>query len=271
MLKPAEIGVIDLNNNDTVETAAPKIRYRFLDELRGFAVFCMIFYHGFYTAMEFDIPFSEDLLNFFMPAEPFFAAFFILLSGAMCQLSHSNLIRGAKLAAVAAAVTVVTLIGARIGIDGCEIYFGVLHLLACGMLLTALINPLLKKLPIIPTAAVFLLLFALTCTLEMGTLSIGGATVAKIPDALYESNSLFFLGFHNDSFYSADYFPLLPWIFLFLCGASLGLFAPRGKFPHFFKKSYLPFLGFLGRHALLIYIVHQPLFFGFWYIIDLCF
>lgn len=253
---------------NSTKDCAKKVRYKLLDELRGFAVFCMIFYHGFYTLGEFGIAFGDVLMDFFMPAEPFFAGFFILLSGAMCQLSHSNLLRGAKLAAIAAAVTLVTVVGGKIGFEGCEIYFGVLHLLACGMLLTALINPLLKKLPIIPTALAFFALFVLALNIEIGEISVCGKVLCTLPQSLYETNTLQFLGFHNPLFFSADYFPLLPWIFLFLCGAMLGLYAPRGKFPNFFKNGYIPFFGFLGRHALIVYVVHQPLFFGIGYIID---
>lgn len=48
-----------------------------LDELRGFSVFCMVFYHAFFSIGEiFKVPFFLSLLKFFMPAEPFFAGNF---------------------------------------------------------------------------------------------------------------------------------------------------------------------------------------------------
>ena len=73
-------------------------RIHFLDELRGIAVFCMVFYHAFYTiGYFFNWGWGLWLLNFFMPAEPFFAALFIFISGIASNLSHSNIERGSKL------------------------------------------------------------------------------------------------------------------------------------------------------------------------------
>ena len=75
-----------------------KQRLILLDELRGFAVCCMVFYHGFYSlASIFGLSIGRDLLYFFMPAEPWFAGLFILISGICCNFSHSNAVRGAKL------------------------------------------------------------------------------------------------------------------------------------------------------------------------------
>ena len=235
-----------------------KPRYVFLDELRGFAVFCMIFYHGFFTAgYEWNLPFFQTLMKFFMPAEPFFAAFFILLSGVACQLSHSNLKRGLKLLCIALALTGITLLLPRFGFVECEILFGILHLLSFGMLLVALLNPLIKKCPPFIMTVLMIALFFLTFSVESGYLGIGFFKY-RLPQSLYSANIGFILGFHNSSFFSADYFPLLPWIFMFLAGAFLGLYEARGKFPAFFLKRRVPFFGFLGRHALLIYILHQP-------------
>ena len=70
------------------------------------------------------------------------------------------------------------------------------------------------------------------------------------------------LGVITPGFYSADYFPIFPWMFVFFAGASIGLWAVRGKFPAFMAKSRLRPLAFVGRHALLIYILHQPVLYG---------
>ena len=69
-----------------------KPRIHLIDELRGFAIFCMVFYHAFYTVgVLFNIGWAMVLLNFFTPAEPYFAGLFILISGLACNLSYSNL------------------------------------------------------------------------------------------------------------------------------------------------------------------------------------
>ncbi len=77
---------------------------------------------------------------------------------------------------------------------------------------------------------------------------------------------LAWLGIHPASFYSVDYEPLLPWFGLVLMGFVSGsLLFPGGK-----RRFNLPELGDplgqglvrLGRHSLLIYLVHQPLIIG---------
>ena len=96
--------LLSRTDNAVLRPGIPRPRIHTMDELRGLAVLCMIFYHAFYTmAFLFGIPLGRTLLYFFMPAEPYFAGLFILISGISCQLSHSNLIRGAKLLLVAAA------------------------------------------------------------------------------------------------------------------------------------------------------------------------
>ena len=253
-----------------MESAKEKIRYHGLDEARGFAVLCMVFYHAFYTiGYNFNMSFGIVLLDFFTPVEPLFAMFFIGLSGVMCQFTRSNFKRGIKLALISAALTFVTVVVSRFGFEGSEIYFGVLHLLSVGMLLVALINPLLKKCNPMALAVIFLLLFLVLYNVEYRTLGIGtGRLSVDLPDHWYRSDALAFLGFHSPYFYSADYFPLLPWIFIFLFGAALGLYNQRGKFPRFLIKRRISPLGFLGRHALWVYILHQPVIFAIVYAVS---
>ena len=106
-------------------------RIHLMDELRGFAVFCMVFYHGFYSmANLFDMPLGAFLFRFFMPAEPWFAGLFICIAGISSDLSRSNLIRGAKLLLVALLVT-----GATALVTPQEmIVFGILHFLSICMM-----------------------------------------------------------------------------------------------------------------------------------------
>ena len=70
-------------------------RYFLLDEIRGFAVICMVFFHAFYTCFEtLSIGFFGDLINFFLPAEPFFAAGFIFISGKdFCNLKQFSFLK----------------------------------------------------------------------------------------------------------------------------------------------------------------------------------
>ncbi len=242
-----------------------KTRYHFLDELRGFAVLCMVFFHGFYTLEMLGFPIGRTLIDFFEPAEPFFAIFFILLSGVCCQFSRSNLKRGLKLGGVAILFTAATLFLSRNGIPGIAIYFGILHLLAVGMLLVALLNRWLRRLnPAIGTL-LFLVLFVFTYHIGSGYLGFGDISIS-LPHT--DSNiPSYILGISPHFVFAADYFPLFPYIFMFLGGACLGFYAKRDKFPNWIKTERLPFLSIIGRNALWIYILHQPVIYGITYTI----
>lgn len=237
-------------------------RYHFLDEVRGFAVLCMVFFHAFYlTGFLFDIEIGRSLYFFFLPAEPYFAGAFIFISGIASCLSRSNLKRGLKLLAVAIAVNLITYLAKHIGLE-IQIVFGILNLLAFCMLLAVPLLPLVKKIPPVAGIAVAALLFALTAGIEEGYLGFGGFRY-EIPESVRDIYPLYPIGIHNSHFVSADYFPIFPWSFVFLGGMSAGVWALRGKFPAFMSNQHIRPLAFVGRHALLIYILHQPVIYGF--------
>jgi uncharacterized membrane protein len=72
------------------------------------------------------------------------------------------------------------------------------------------------------------------------------------------------LGFVPQQLYSVDYYPLLPWFGVVLIGVCAG----NTLYPNHRRRFALPdlsrviplrALAFMGRHSLLIYLVHQPL------------
>jgi uncharacterized membrane protein len=74
-------------------------------------------------------------------------------------------------------------------------------------------------------------------------------------------------GFLYPGFSSADYFPLLPWLFLFLFGAWLGGRVTGGGGPDWLRVKVPPALTWPGRHSLLLYLVHQPILYGICYFV----
>ena len=80
-----------------------------------------------------------------------------------------------------------------------------------------------------------------------------------------ETPHLWILGLRTADFVSADYFPLLPWIFIFLFGASLGGRIKERRLPERFYGLACPPLEAVGRHSLLIYLLHQPVLMGLSY------
>lgn len=244
----------------------PRPRIQVLDELRGIAIFCMIFFHAFYTiGYFFNVQWGVELVKFFYPAEPYFAGLFIVISGIACNLSHSNLERGVKLALISAAVTLVTYFALG---EKAMISFGILHMLAACMLLYGLSNKYLKLIPSIIGIIFNIIMFIFTFNVEAGKAGIPFLFSFDLPKEWYTTRFLFMFGFTYDGFSSSDYFPLFPWMFLFFAGAYLGRIGVKKKFPKFMFKKRIPFFSFLGRYSLLIYLAHQPVIFGACYAVQ---
>lgn len=247
-----------------------KKRIHLLDEIRGFAVFCMIFYHAFYLMGRFfEYKWANWLFDFFTPIEPLYAALFISVCGISCSLSHNNLKRGIKIFSAALVISLVTcVILPLLNFEGAEIYFGILHLLGVSVLVYALGEKFFLKINPYVGTIVCTVLFPFFSHLEKGVLSYGDLIEISLPNFLYATNFLMPFGFYTPWFYSADYFPIFPWIFMFFIGIFMGkLFSDKG-FPEYSYKSRLPFFSFLGKQSFLVYILHMPLTFALVYGID---
>lgn len=237
---------------------AEKRRIYMLDELRGFAIICMIFHH---TLLDFGdvlhIAWGYTAFNKLCSVQPLFWAIFIVISGICSRLSRNTLKRGLLVLGCALVITLVTAVFMPMfGFIRCEIYFGILHCLGACMVITGLLMPLINRINYKAGAAVSLVLFAIFYEIENKTLLFG---LIKLPDALYKTNALVPLGLHGSSFFSADYFPIIPWIFMFLFGAFFGKLAKEEELPEFMYKRRLPFLCTVGKNSLWIYLAHQPI------------
>jgi len=223
-------------------------RYALLDELRGLAIILMVAYHALYLlAFVFGSDKGFELFLFLDPVQPFIAGTFILLCGLCCRFSRSNLKRGLKLAGAAALVTLATLAMTLFGMDQ-VIWFGVLHFLACAVLLSVPLRGPLDEVPAAVRIAIFAALF------------FAWRFMPTLPPTGFFP--LYALGFPSATLRSADYFPVLPWLFLFLAGNAVGVYAQRGRFPGWMEPPRVPALAWLGRHSLLIYLLHQPVLLG---------
>ena len=108
--------------------------------------------------------------------------------------------------------------------------------------------------------AVSAVLFALTYHLDERWLGFGGLRLA-LPDAWYANYFTAFFGFPPFDFYSTDYFALLPWLFLFWAGYFLHGVVGRARMEPL-RRSVCPALGWMGRHSLVLYLLHQPVLYG---------
>ncbi len=242
-----------------------KARIHLLDELRGVALCVMLIYHALYTlGFIFGWRPGADIINTVYPIGPYFAGIFIAVAGICSNFSHSNTDRGAKLFFLAFIVSAATYF-----VVGSEnaIRFGILHFMSVSMLFYGVTSPLLKHIPLWIGFAVNVILFILTIDVVRGSVGIPYLWSIQLPAELYKTDFLYPLGFIYPGFTSSDYFPLFPWIFLYLAGCFFGRLAVQKKFPKFTYKKHVPFLALMGRHSLIIYLVHQPIIYGICYIV----
>lgn len=256
---------------DKMDIAEKNVRPRIglLDEIRGIAVILMIFYHGFYLLSHvFDLRFGTLLFDFFMPFQPFIAGIFIVVAGISSRLSRSNAKRGAKLLAVALALTFATAVFLPLmGLEGFGIYFGILHFLSLSMLIFALARPALDYIPPLWGIAICMILYLFTSGIGEGFLGIAPVLKLTIPAALYETSYLFPLGIYSKDFMSADFFPLFPHIFIFLAGTWFGILVKAEKLPAWAYKTHVEAFAWVGKKAFVVYLAHVPLLYALVFLI----
>ena len=213
-----------MKNGHTTRQKTQAGRYALLDELRGLDLVSMMLYHACWDMMFLFGIWMDWYIGW--PGRLWQQSIcwvFILLSGFCVPLGHRTLKRGAQVFAAGALVTVVTLVF----MPEDRVVFGVLTFLGSAMLLTGVLEPLLKKIPPAAGLAVSAVLFALTYHLDERWLGFGGLRLA-LPDAWYANYFTAFFGFLPFDFYSTDYFALLPWLFLFWAGYFLyGIVGPQ--------------------------------------------
>lgn len=241
-------------------------RIELLDELRGFAIAAMIVHHTFLDiGFVLGLSWGYDVFDKLCVLQPVFWAIFIIISGICSRLSRNTLKRGLIVFAAGLAVTLVTaVIMPAVGITGAEIYFGILSCLGACMIITGLIMPLIEKTNAIAGMIICAVLFAFFYSISSGSLCFG---LIKLPEVLYKTNYLMPLGMFSKTFESADYFAILPWIFMFLFGAFVGKYAKGGAFPEWTYKKHSRFFAFIGRNSLWFYLAHQPVIYGILYLI----
>lgn len=234
-----------MENERRARQKAPAGRYALLDELRGL-----------------DLVFLFDVNMRWYAGTPgrlwqqTICWVFILLSGFCAPFGRHMLRRGVTVFAAGALVTAVTLVF----MPGDRVIFGVLTFLGTAMLLTGVLEPLLKKVMPAVGLAVSAVLFAVCYPVGLGWVGLGGWKL-MLPQSLYANYFTAFFGFYPDWFYSTDYFGLLPWLFLFWVGYYLHKAVGRRRMEPL-RRSVCPPLGWMGRHSLLLYLLHQPVIYG---------
>jgi uncharacterized membrane protein len=125
------------------------------------------------------------------------------------------------------------------------VIFGVLH---CIGVSTILAYPLIRR-------RVYPLILGIICVVIGVFLQL--MVVVDFPWLLW-------LGLIPSNFYTVDYFPLLPWFGVILIGIFIGNSLYQNNKRQFKIKDLSQVLAvrgvcFLGRHSLIIYLLHQPI------------
>ena len=212
-----------------------------LDFFRGVFLWGMIGIHLIYDLVDLYGVIQWEQPAAYLLFKNRFGILFVLLSGLCATLGKNSVRRGIKVFACGMVCSLATVAMVWAGMAGRSliIYYGVLHCLGTCMLLW----PLFKKLP---TPALLVLGLAM---------AVYGEYLRPVayPWATY----LFPIGFKGYGFASSDYFPLLPWFFLFLTGYFL--YDLRRDTP---SRLHIPGVTAMGRHSLIIYLLHQPVIYG---------
>ena len=146
-----------------------------LDEIRGFAIICMIFHHAFLDVGDvIGLEWGYEIFDALCTVQPIFWTIFIVISGMCSRLSRNTVKRGIIVLVCAGIITLATaVIMPLLGFVGAEIYFGILHCLGTCMVITGLLMPLFKKIDFRIGAAVSLILFLFVYGIEGGKICFG--------------------------------------------------------------------------------------------------
>lgn len=242
-----------------------KERFWEIDSLRGLAIVMMVAFHFIFDLNYFGIcnfNISSGFLWWFARITAFM---FIFLVGVSLSLSYTRktllsnykaekklflkyLKRGLKIFSYGLLITAATWIFIGNGF----IIFGILQLIGVAIIL---------EFPFIKRGYINLLL--------------GVAFIASgiyLMSFRFDFYGLLWLGFTSNNFYTVDYFPLLPWLGV----VSLGIFLGNTLYENYIRRFKLPDLsnylpvrisGFLGKHSLFIYLIHQPIIITLFYLL----
>lgn len=237
-----------------------KTRLHLLDAIRGFTLIHMIAFHGMWNLVYlFGVHASWYTATPGYVWQQFICWTFILLSGFCWSMSHSHVRRGLLVFGGGVVVSLITCLL----MPQNRILFGILTCLGSCILLMQPLEKLLKRIPAEVGAVLNFGVFLLLRNCPAGTLGFEKLVICDLPDWLYRGYLTAYLGFPHPAFFSTDYFPLLPWFFLFVTGYFLfRTTSCRGWNETLFAKGPFPLLNWLGRNSLLVYLLHQPVLYG---------
>ena len=234
-----------------------KKRFPLLDSIRGTVLVSMILYHATWNFVYiYGMEWSWYRSRAAYMWQQSICWTFILLSGFCFFLGKRHVKNGLMVFGAGALVTLVTLLV----MPQNRVVFGVLTCIGSCILLVSATEKILRKIPPIAGICGSFFLFLITKNINAGYVRFGEMLSFSVPKNWYANYITTYFGFPFGQFYSTDYFSLFPWLFLFLTGVFLwGIFEKKQWWNLSLLQIKIPFLNFLGRHSLLIYLLHQPI------------
>lgn len=258
-----------IKETDSEDMVHMKKRYERLDDIRGITLCSMILFHGVWDLVYiFDLNWRWFYADIAYIWQQSICWSFILLSGFCWSLGRRKLRRALLVFGAGMVITFVTIVF----MPGQRIVYGILTFLGAAALLLIFLEQYLKKIKpfwgMLVCGGFFLLLHGI----NDGYLGIRNyLRLIKLPRCLYQMGDVGnFLGFTESSFYSTDYFSLLPWLFLYLTGYFLyRILQQKGMLEKLAEqKSWGGFFNWVGKHSLIIYMLHQPVVYGVLLLLD---
>ncbi len=234
-----------------------KQRYDWIDNIRAIAMLSMIVYHTVWDlvylyGMEWTW-YDGSLAKIWQQS---ICWTFILLSGFCWSFSRNPLKQGVVVSGCGFLVTAVTLVFSYES----RVIFGVLSLIGTSALLLIPLKKIFEKNPSEIGAVSSFLAFGVFYGVNDRYLGFFGLKLIELPWAFYANSVTAFLGFPQTSFFSTDYFSLLPWSFLYFTGYFLYRLWREEKIPGAVcLNRKLPFFTWFGKNALIVYLLHQPI------------
>jgi uncharacterized membrane protein len=224
-------------------------RYAAVDMLRGFAIALMFVYHftfdlNYFGVVRFDFNHDWRWLAF----RAVIVSLFLGLVGVSLVLADAKRFNwrsyGRRLVALVACATAASL-GSYLMFPATFIFFGILHFI----LVASVLGLAFLRFQWINLVAALLLL-AVGLTLQ---------------HTFFDQPAWQWFGLMTHKPHTEDYVPLLPWFGVVLLGMFLGRLALASSWNARIKdwrpaSSPSRLLALAGRHSLLIYMVHQPIF-----------
>ena len=230
-------------------------RYHIIDGIRGLTIISMIFYHACWDLVFLagvNLPGYMDTQGLIWQRS--ICCSFIIISGFCAGISNRHFKRGIIVFLAGLLVTLVTVIF----MPEDRIVFGILTFLGSSMLIIGVIGVYLKKVPYFWGLLISIILFLASFHINNGYLGFFKFKY-YLPDFLYSNMLTTFLGFMRPGFFSTDYFSIIPWFFLFCFGFYISCMMIERQIIGILKASLIKPLEWMGRHSLLIYLMHQPL------------